>query len=68
MNLGKARYRVDGKAMWQVLRIYAGDGALGRAVKSFMRRAKRDVCREKRKESRCDSGIETGLCDVAVAV
>ena len=33
MDLGKAYYRVDRNAVWQMLQMYAGEGMLGGAVK-----------------------------------
>ena len=39
----KVYYRVDRRAMWQVLQIYAGYDGLGRAVKSFHDKGKARV-------------------------
>ena len=50
VDLEKAYYRVDRKARWQVLQIYAGNGVLGRAEKSFYEKSKPNMslCKEER--------------------
>ena len=71
LDLEKAYERVDRDAMWNVLRLNGIGGRLLRGVKSLYVGSKASV-RVGNEVSEClvssESGAETGMCDVAVAV
>ena len=69
LDLEKAYDRVDRDAMWNVLRVYGIGGRLLRGVKSLYVGSK--ACVRVGNEVRVvssESGAETGMCDVAVAL
>ena len=70
MDLEKAYDRVDRDAMWNVLRLYGIGGRLLRGVKSFYVGSKAcvRVGNEVSEWFPSESGAETGMCDVTVAV
>ena len=65
LDLEKAYDRVDRDAMWSVLRLYGIDVRLLQGVKSLYVDSKACVWVENEVS---ESGAETGMCDVAVAV
>ena len=69
MDLEKAYHRVDRKAIWQVLQMYAGDGMHGKAVKSLYEKSKSsEGVQRGGEELRWDSGIEAEVCHIAKAI
>ena len=70
LDLEKAYDRVDRNAMWNVLRLYGIGGRLLRGVKSFYVGSKAcvRVGNEVSEVVSSESGAETGMCDVTVAV
>ena len=66
MDLENAYYRVDRRALWQELQMYIGNGALGRAVKSFHENSKARVrvCKEVGRSFDVTVGLRQG-CEIS---